>query len=302
MSAYWRWDAGELAGRYQQKFGMDVSRFLSDDEISLARDPETGVWMFRGCTPGDGSFYEQLSEFPYSYMEEKWEFSEALKMLPSGRRDVSILEVGCGHGAFLDQAREAGFTQLVGLELNESAAAACRRNGHRVRCCSTSELAQDGQRFDFVFAFQVLEHTEDPKSFLRELTLLTSADGQLVVSTPNKEAFPKRYRWDLLDLPPHHMSRWDRASYRTITARLGLELVSLRYEPLARYHHHFFTSSFLEKYPAHGWRRRLAKLAIKTGFALYPLKRWIRGHSMLATMRHRAAELADKPAQFRLSA
>jgi SAM-dependent methyltransferase len=279
-----RWNADELADRYGRELDIDVTPFLKCGDVTLVRDLTTGVWMFEGCDPGDGNFYRRLSQRPFYYMDEKWEFDESIAMMCDRPRDIAILEIGCGNGAFLDRCVDAGFTNVTGMELSESAIAHCRRKGHAVIDTMIQDIAKTDQRFDRVFAFQVLEHVPDPAAFLLSATDVLSSEGQLIVTTPNKSAFHRRYRWNLLDLPPHHMSRWDAQSYRTITQSLGLPLRQLHDEPLARYHYRYYTNSLIEHLPRRSIRRSLMKLVTRFGFAMYPFKKSIQGHTIMAVI------------------
>ncbi len=123
MTPDWKWNAEELADRYQREYGIDVRPYLCDGEVSLERDEQSGAWMFRGGSPGDGPFYERLHSRDEYYLEEKWEFGEAMRCLADLPKQARILEIGCGTGAFLDRCREAGFRE-------------CQRNRAQSTCAS----------------------------------------------------------------------------------------------------------------------------------------------------------------------
>jgi 2-polyprenyl-3-methyl-5-hydroxy-6-metoxy-1,4-benzoquinol methylase len=273
-----------LAERYRREYSIDVRRFLSDQEVTLQRDEASGVWMFRGGIPGDGRFYEQLHKNSAYYPEEKWEFSQAFRWLKESRADASILEIGCGNGAFLDLCRRAGFERLRGLELNASACRECREKGHDVSVEMIEQLGPSAGSFDYVCAFQILEHVPDPIGFLQAVTGRLRRGGKLILSTPNAASFLSRYKWCLLDLPPHHMSRWDATSFRRTAELLGLSVVAIRNEPLAKYHYRFFANSLVEHLPPGSLRRRAAKPIARAGFAACPWKKRIPGHTMLAVL------------------
>ncbi|TWU58854.1 Ubiquinone biosynthesis O-methyltransferase [Rubripirellula tenax] len=276
------WSSSELATRYAKELDIDIVPFLRNDKITLTRNPQTGVMMFDGCIPGDGRFYEQLSKRSYYYMADKWEFRESIDQLADEPKDSRILEIGCGSGAFLDACRDASFTNVQGVEFNEKAIRECREKGHSVRNIDLASLAEAGEQFDHIFAFQVLEHVPDPDVFMKTAATLLSPGGTLVFTTPNRESFLQRFQWQLLDLPPHHMSRWDKQSYETLTSHMGLELRDVRFEPLAKYHYRFYTSSMVQHLPERSIRRRLAKVACRIGFAMYPMKQSIQGHTIMA--------------------
>lgn len=289
MTRYRKWSSAELADRYRRDYAIDVRPFLRDQEITLDRDPQSGVWLFRGGLPGDGSFYEQLHSRKEYYLEEKWEFQQALRCLAGMPRTASILEIGCGTGAFLDRCREAGFRNACGLELNPRALRECRAKGHLVGNEPLEQLDPSQHQYDCLCAFQVLEHVPDPVAFLRAAEQLVRTGGKLILSTPNADSFLSRYQWCLLDLPPHHMSRWDETSYRKTASLLGLSIESIEREPLARYHYRFFANSLVAHLPERSLRRKLLKPLARLGFSAYPWKRTIAGHSMLTVMEKRGA-------------
>jgi 2-polyprenyl-3-methyl-5-hydroxy-6-metoxy-1,4-benzoquinol methylase len=166
----------------------------------------------------------------------------------------------------------------------------CREKGYDVSDRMLEDVEAKGS-FAAVCAFQVLEHVPDPVGFLRAAVGLLRPGGKLIVSTPNAESFLARYQWCLLDLPPHHMSRWDEAAYRKSADLLGVTLEQVKREPLAAYHHRFFANSLVEHLPQGSLRRRIIKPLARLGFAVYPWKDSISGHSMLAVMRQH-----DQPA------
>ncbi|MEL6107637.1 MAG: class I SAM-dependent methyltransferase [Planctomycetota bacterium] len=280
------WEADELAERYQQDFELDIRPYLTEDTIRLLRDERLGVLRFSGCRPGDAAFYEAVARKKYYYMDDKWEFQAALRAIGSSDtpEDSSILEVGCGAGAFLDQCLASGLNGCEGLEISPTAIESCHSRGLRVSDTSLESLAVQGRRFDVVCAFQVLEHVPDPEQFLRAASAVLSDDGQLILSTPNAESFLRRFRWCLLDLPPHHLSRWDATAYQRTAEELGLFISEIRYEPLAKYHRKMYAASFWDRYPRKTVRRVATKVAAKVAFGLHPLKRTIRGHSIMVRM------------------
>ena len=284
MTGNWKWNSEELAIRYQREYGIDVRPYLRDGDVTLERDEQSGAWMFRGGIPGDGSFYERLHSRDEYYLSEKWEFGEAIRCLVDLPKDARILEIGCGTGAFLDRCRAAGFANVRGVELNQRAVQECRDKGHEVsdRMIERMEATEDS--FDCVCAFQVLEHVPDPVEFLRAAASLVSAGGKMILSTPNAESFLGRFKWCLLDLPPHHMSRWDEGSYRKTAELLGLSIDGIKREPLAKYHYRFFANSLVEHLPHGSLRRMVIKPIARLGFAAYPWKASIAGHSILTVM------------------
>lgn len=55
-----------------------------------------------------------------------------------------------------------------------------------------AELSKDGKRYDAIVAIEIIEHLENPYSFLRECAKLLKPDGLLFVTTPNVESMASR--------------------------------------------------------------------------------------------------------------
>ncbi len=279
------WNSDELVKRYQDSFSINIEQFIQGDQVVLARDPESGILRFDGCQPGSGNFYEQLAQNDFYYMEEKWEYQEAIHCFPSGlSKDAAILDIGCGGGGFLDRCRDAGYNNLSGIEFNEEALKICRDKGLDVTDSRIEHVAETDRRYDIVCAFQVLEHVPDPVDFVRQASRVLTDKGRLILCTPNADSFFKRVHWHLLDMPPHHMSRLDQQSYEQTCKLLGLSLRDVRFEPLAKYHHSSYANSLIEHLPRRSVRRAIVKPLVKSAFKLYPNKTKLRGHSIMAVI------------------
>ena len=142
-----------------------------------------------------------------------WYHRAALENMPIA--SGSVLDVGCGNGAFVAAAAARGY-DAWGIDFSAKAIEAGRKHFglEHLYCASTQELTErfGARRFDVVTAFEVLEHMDDARSFIRELIGLTAPGGHVIVSVPNRERRP----WLLKegDLPPHHFTRWNADAIR----------------------------------------------------------------------------------------
>jgi 2-polyprenyl-3-methyl-5-hydroxy-6-metoxy-1,4-benzoquinol methylase len=89
------------------------------------------------------------------------------------RREHSLLDHGCGSGAFIDFLRGAGYQNVVGYDAYNPRFADDRTLGHRYECV----IAQD-----------VLEHAEDPWQLLTVLRNAVAPKGLIALGTPNASA------------------------------------------------------------------------------------------------------------------
>jgi SAM-dependent methyltransferase len=101
--------------------------------------------------------------------------------LAPGRR---LLDVGSGSGAFLAEARAAGF-EVTGLEPSTRGAAfAADRFGiHEILVGTLESVELPAAGFDVVNAWHVVEHVFDLDGFVRELARLLPAGGVAAIGT-----------------------------------------------------------------------------------------------------------------------
>jgi SAM-dependent methyltransferase len=136
-----------------------------------------------------------------------------------------LLDVGCGPGLLLDEARRRGYG-AEGLELSDSSAAYAREDlGLTVHQTPLEEFEPDGRRFDAVVLADVLEHLSDPVGALRRCRKLLRPGGVLCVITPDPSSVAARVAgarwWGLL---PAHTFLIPRATLRRIVEAEGFAI------------------------------------------------------------------------------
>lgn len=104
---------------------------------------------------------------------------------PILRPNMKVLDVGCSAGHFL-AALKGKVKTRVGIELNQEEAAFIRKNlDFPVYSEPIENLDIKEGPFDLVTSFQVLEHTDDPLSFLKNLGKQIKKGGYLYLELPN---------------------------------------------------------------------------------------------------------------------
>ena len=191
--------------------------------------------------PRVASIYSQLQNFDWYYMPSKWEYAIALEDLKGLTR---VLEIGCGTGHFLKRARDERGLVVIGIDLNQRAVREAQDEGLSVYCMDIPEAASRWvNRFDAVCSFQVLEHIQNPKDFLLQASTMLRPGGKLLLGIPNGDSFLK-YQFNILDMPPHHLTRWDSRVISYLPNLFPLSIEHVKEEPLAHYH----VDQYLEAY------------------------------------------------------
>jgi 2-polyprenyl-3-methyl-5-hydroxy-6-metoxy-1,4-benzoquinol methylase len=146
--------------------------------------------------------------------------------VPDGRARA-ILEIGCATGALLSAFKDAGW-DAFGVEAGPSMAAYAESTfGLRIATGTIETAGLSDGSYDVAVATHLVEHLNDPRSFLREVRRSLRSDGTLFLVTPNADGFQAR----LLG------ARWRSAirdhlylfSVRTLSALLVSEGFSVEY-------------------------------------------------------------------------
>src|SRR6478735_1308943 len=90
-----------------------------------------------------------------------------------------LLEVGCGYGYLLDEARSL-FNRRVGTEFSAHGAEIARATGAEVFVGGIEQVTPD-RKFDCIIAIQVIEHVYQPLSFVKQVASHTKAGGYIVL-------------------------------------------------------------------------------------------------------------------------
>lgn len=152
-------------------------------------------------------------------------FRLALMNIPTDSK--AVLDIGCGEGVFVNFAAKNG-RKVSGIDISEKAIEAGKTSFGGIPLYKgdiynlPEELERLRGKFDAVTAFEVIEHLEDPLSFLNESGKLLKPDGLLIASVPNRDRFPMR---EFIDYPPHHLTRWNRTSLERLFESAGFEKV-----------------------------------------------------------------------------
>jgi SAM-dependent methyltransferase len=210
--------------------------------ITIAAEPRSTLAYLR-CTNcdlrffvplmcGDSAFYQKLQAFSWYYLEEKSEYHMAVRLIPAGS---SVLEVGCGSGAFSTFLPPG--CRYRGLEYNDEAIRKARQRGLDVDRSSIEELSRSSESmFDVACAFQVLEHVASPASFLAAAVRLLKPRGLLIIAVPSEDSFMADEVNNVLNMPPHHLTRWTDTALESIARVAGLRLIHLEHEPVSDIH------------------------------------------------------------------
>lgn len=103
----------------------------------------------------------------------------------------SVLEFGCGEGALGAAVKQRQECRFVGLELDEDAAAVARTRIDDVHVGDVRTIVPTlGEKFDAIIGGDIVEHLDDPWTFLAALRRVARPGSRLILSLPNIGSWP----------------------------------------------------------------------------------------------------------------
>lgn len=162
-------------------------------------------------------------------------------------KSASILDVGCAHGWFLQQATDCGY-RSVGIEPDRGMAMLARAQGAEVRIGMFPEALHAGETFDAITFNDVLEHLPDVSGATAAVRAHLNPGGFFVVNIPLATGFfyrladaldrigyraPFERMWQVGFASPHR-SYFTEQQLLRLAERHGFELVMRRTLPSLR--------------------------------------------------------------------
>lgn len=149
------------------------------------------------------------------------------RLLPVPEAGQTLLDVGCGNGAFLEIARALGWN-VVGVEPDLKAVEASRRRGLKVYPGDIQVLKGQEESYDIITMNHVIEHAHAPVSLLEACFRLLKPRGLLWIGTPNLgSAGHSLYgaHWRGLE-PPRHLVLFTWSSLEQVLTKCGFEKIT----------------------------------------------------------------------------
>ena len=204
---------------------------------------------------GDELFYD-LACGKTNYPQWRFEFEVTLNAIKDILQEekspeFQLLEIGAGDGAFIKQLAailptkfisateysETGIKQLAKLGVN-TYQEDFRQLGH-----------QWSKKFSAVCLFQVLEHLDDIEATFEVLNKITKEKAHLFIAVPNMKRINfHEANGALLDMPPHHIGRYNRRIFEILADRFGWVLKDHRIETSS-------LTEFLHKFSVYRYQR-----------------------------------------------
>lgn len=167
--------------------------------------------------------FARLEDTHFWFVSRRRIFFDLLDRELGGRRDLRILEIGCGAGGMLGPLQRYG--RVTGVDIDAEYIEFCKNRGFtEVMCASGYELPFADASFDLVCLFDTMEHIPDEARALREVHRVLVPGGRVFASVPAYQ-----FLWSQNDKIAHHCRRYTRGRLRRALVGAGLHPHRLTY-------------------------------------------------------------------------
>jgi len=151
-----------------------------------------------------------------------------------GMQAAKALDVGCGTGHFLSWARACGW-DVYGIDFDANAVRASTEVfglPHIEKKTLSDTITMHPEyagSFDLVTFFDLFEHIDNHNEFAEQVKLLLRDGGYIAMSMPYRDGGRSL---QLGDLPPRHLTRWNRESLEIFWRKHGFRVIYMKREPV----------------------------------------------------------------------
>ncbi len=148
----------------------------------------------------------------------------------------TILDVGCGQGAFLKLVKERTGAETWGIEMEPDVAEVAKKNTDKILTGKAESLIDSipDTYFDCIIFNDVLEHLLEPAEVLKRMRPKLSGNGIVIASIPNVRYFGNLYElllkkdWEYKDsgiLDSTHLRFFTKLSMKRMFEDAGYKLI-----------------------------------------------------------------------------
>jgi SAM-dependent methyltransferase len=153
------------------------------------------------------------------------EITRYLRKLGRPTDHLAVLEVGCGRGNMLLEARTRGH-DVCGLEFSADAARVANRKlgADIVRIGAIGEETFPDQSFDLCILADVIEHLRDPGKFLETVRRILKPGGVVFLATPSTESWSAKLmgrHW--MEYKPEHLFFFNPSTITRLLKNAGFD-------------------------------------------------------------------------------
>lgn len=151
-------------------------------------------------------------------------YNEILDKLEPYRKTGKLLDVGCGIGYFLEEAKKRGW-QVHGTEYTDKAIEICESKGIQMKKGVLNVSNYTAGEFDVITSFEVIEHINNPLDEVQKFNTLLRIGGVVYITTPNFNSLQRLQLGEKSTVItyPEHLSYYTPKTLSFLFSKLGFK-------------------------------------------------------------------------------
>jgi 2-polyprenyl-3-methyl-5-hydroxy-6-metoxy-1,4-benzoquinol methylase len=189
--------------------------------------------LVRQLDPPVAPYHEAEEDAEYLSEEAgiRTTFRNIVERIERWQRPGTLLDIGCGPGLLLDEARARGW-RTVGVEPSAWASGEATKRGLDVHNGTLEGLEIAVGSIDAIVAADVIEHVPDPLAFAKRINELLAPNGVVFIATPDVGSVIaqtlRRWWWSII---PNHLWFFSRATLRATFEKASAEVLDVTTHP-----------------------------------------------------------------------
>ena len=219
--------AGNIRDQVSGLFGAPVPSDVEIPNYQMRECSQCALVFADPMTPGGGGYYGWITAQPKYHAGKRWDWGVIHDDFQAASKIQKVLEVGCGDGKLMDFLSDVKGLDMVGVDVSAPSIERARVGGHDARLSSFEDMnsvLSTEERFDAVILSHVLEHVGDPLGVMQTVAARLNDGGAVYAALPYSPMSRELAGWDIQNLPPHHLTRWNQDSLVRLAEVLGLRL------------------------------------------------------------------------------
>jgi 2-polyprenyl-3-methyl-5-hydroxy-6-metoxy-1,4-benzoquinol methylase len=211
------WECGDCSLRFTQHIPTEdsIAPYYKSDTYISHSDTEKG-------------FVNKIYKIARNYTLN-WKIRLVKQSLGNKVKEISLLDIGSGTGAFLRKAFTAGFL-VTGLEPDDGARKICK-DKYDLQLEEPQNLFElTSEKYDVVTMWHVLEHVHELHQYMDQIKRVLKKDGVLLIALPNYTSLDARQYgvyWAAYDVP-RHLYHFTLTALSKLAAQHGMRVQSIK--------------------------------------------------------------------------
>jgi len=197
----------------------------------LVKSKSSG-FVFCSKIPTDEEILKHYTNYPIGYGADSAitiiRINEVLDGFEEFRKTNKMLDVGCGPGLFLIEAKKRGW-EVYGTEFTDKQLAYLKDKGiNTLKGKLTNNSFEDGL-FDIIISSEVIEHINNPAEEMKHFHRLLRKGGLVYITTPNFNAIERfllKGAYEIIEYP-EHLSYYTPTTINLLLTNNGFEKLKI---------------------------------------------------------------------------